>query len=131
MIERYWNAGMIAQVVGAIFIIVGLLGFIPNPLISETGYFHVNAGHNLVHLITGAVLVASSYYGVAVTTIRVIAVIYALVAIIGFIAPGAIQLDGMIAMNMADHWLHAVAAVVLLIIAFTRPIEEGVTTAHM
>lgn len=131
MIERYWNAAAIAQIIGAIFIVVGLLGFIPNPLVSSTGYFHVNAGHNLVHLVTGAVLVASAYYGVAVATIRVVAVVYALVALVGFMAPNAIQLDGMIAMNMADHWLHAIGAVVLLLIAFTRPLEEGVTTARM
>ena len=44
----------ITIVFGSTFILVGLLGFIPNPLVSANGIFEVNAMHNLVHLLTGA-----------------------------------------------------------------------------
>jgi hypothetical protein len=42
MIERRWNADLIAKVLGVVFLAVGLLGFTPNPLASETGLFQVN-----------------------------------------------------------------------------------------
>lgn len=132
MIETRWNANYIVAVLGWIFILVGLLGFIPNPLVYEDGLFRVNTAHNLVHLITGAVLVASPYFNAPVTTLRVVAVVYAVIAILGFIAPGIVTLNGAIAMNHWDHWLHLGLAALLLFIGFTRPlIEERITTAHM
>lgn len=131
MIETRWNANYIAAVLGWISIVVGLLGFIPNPLLYRDGLFEVNTGHNLVHLITGAILVASPYFNAPVTTIRVIGVVYAVVAIVGFIAPSIVTLNGAIAMNHWDHWAHLLLAAVLLFIGFAKPMEERVTTAHM
>ena len=56
-----WTADSLAKIFGAIFIIVGILGFIPNPLVSYRGVFEVNTLHNIVHLITGGILLASPY----------------------------------------------------------------------
>ena len=42
MIERHWNADLLAKIFGAIFILVGIVGFIPNPLVSETGFDHID-----------------------------------------------------------------------------------------
>ncbi|MGJ0396184.1 MAG: DUF4383 domain-containing protein [Methylocystis sp.] len=131
MIETRWNADFIATILGVVFVAVGLLGFIPNPLVSNVGYFQVNAAHNFVHLITGAFLLLSPYFGVPVIMIRALAIIYTAIAVLGFIAPNVASLDGAIAMNHADHWLHAALAVVLLFIGFTKPMERSVTTAHM
>lgn len=131
MIERHWDADVIATMLGIVFLAVGVLGFIPNPIVSDGGYFHVNAAHNFAHLATGAILVASRFYGAPVTTIRVIAIVYTVLAVLGFIAPDAASLGGLVAMNHADHWLHAALAVVLLFIGFARPLERTVTTAHM
>ncbi|MBM3550842.1 MAG: DUF4383 domain-containing protein [Alphaproteobacteria bacterium] len=131
MIETRWNADFIATILGVVFVAVGLLGFIPNPLVSDVGYFQVNAAHNFVHLITGALLLLSPYVGLPVLAIRALAIVYSAVAVMGFIAPDVASLDGAIAMNHADHWLHAVLAVVLLAIGFTKPMERSVTTAHM
>jgi len=84
-----------------------------------------------VHLIAGALLLLSPYFGVPVVMIRALAIVYAAVAILGFVAPKIVELGGLIAMNMADNWLHAAIAVVLLAIGFTKPMERSVTTAHM
>jgi len=130
MIERHWNAELIATVIGLIFLAVGLLGFVPNPVVSDTGFFRVNAAHNYVHLVTGLILLAAAYMGAAVMTIRAIAIIYALVAILGFVAPQMIMSSGFM-MNMADQWLHVVGAAILLFIGFAAPMEEHITTAHM
>jgi hypothetical protein len=131
MIETRWNADFIATILGVVFVAVGLLGFIPNPLVYEDGFFHVNAAHNFVHLISGALLLVSPYFGFPVLMIRTLAIIYTAIAVFGFIAPNVAELGGVIAMNMADHWLHAAIAVVLLAVGFTKPMERSVTTAHM
>jgi hypothetical protein len=55
------NAKTAAVVLGIVFLAVGILGFFPNPLLSPTGLFVVNTAHNLVHLISGAVLLAGAY----------------------------------------------------------------------
>jgi len=131
MIESQWNASFVATVLGVAFMAAGLLGFIPNPLVYEGGFFEVNAGHNFVHLITGALLLLSPYFGVPVLMIRALAIVYTAIAILGFVAPNIAEFGGLIAMNMADHWLHAAIAVLLLFVGFSKPVERSVTTAHM
>jgi hypothetical protein len=125
MIERRWNADLIAKVLGGIFIVIGLLGFAPNPLVSETGFFQVNDAHNFVHILTGVALGAGAFLGAPARTIRVIAVLYAIIAIVGFVTEGD-MLFGAIQMNAADRWLHVGLAVILLAIGFLTPIEERV-----
>jgi hypothetical protein len=125
MIERQWNADVIANTFGAIFIILGLIGFVPNPLVSETGVFQVNGGHNLVHILTGVILLAGVYYGVPATVIRWIAGLYVVVAILGFLMPGD-MLFGLIQLNDADRWLHLGLAAVMLVIGFLTPVTERV-----
>ncbi|MFO1103788.1 MAG: DUF4383 domain-containing protein [Methylocystis sp.] len=131
MIESQWRADFVATILGVVFVAIGLLGFIPNPLVSDVGYFQVNAGHNFVHLIAGALLLLSPFLGVPVLTIRALAIFYVVIAVLGFVAPKVVELGGLIALNMADNWLHAAIAVLLLAIGFAKPVERSVTTAHM
>ena len=42
-----------AMVIGAVLLLVGLLGFFPNPLVSSTGLFGVNTYQNILHLVGG------------------------------------------------------------------------------
>jgi hypothetical protein len=79
-----------------------------------------------VHLITGVAFLAGAYVRAPATTIRVIAVLYAIVAIIGFVTKSD-MLFGLIQMNMADNWLHLAIAAVLLLIGFLTPAEERVS----
>lgn len=107
-----------ALVFGAVFVVVGILGFIPNPLLSPNGIFMVNTTHNLVHLISGAVLLAGVYTQLGPSlALKIIGVVYALVAILGFVMTDDMLL-GMIAMNAADRWLHVVLAIALLAAGF-------------
>jgi hypothetical protein len=130
MIERHWNADLLAKLFTVIFIVVGLLGFVPNPVVSETGVFHVNDAHNYLHVATGIILLMGAFAKAPVITIRVIAIAYALVAIIGFAMPGSMLFDT-IAMNMADRWLHAALAAVLLLVGFLTPAQERLGHARM
>ncbi|MDX8128049.1 MULTISPECIES: hypothetical protein [Methylomonas] len=44
-----------AIIFGLTFVVVGLMGFVENPIASESGFFQANWAHNQVHLITGVV----------------------------------------------------------------------------
>jgi Domain of unknown function (DUF4383) len=97
---------------------VGILGFFPNPLVSPTGLFVVNTAHNIVHLASGAVLLAGAYSTLGASlALKIVGVVYALVATLGLIMGGPMLL-GLVAMNTADHWLHVILAVVILAAGF-------------
>ncbi len=120
------NAKTAATVLGAVFVLVGLLGFVPNPLVSATGaLFQVNTAHNLVHLITGAALLAGAYGGLGASLmLKIFGVVYAIVAVLGLVMGGPMLL-GLIAVNAADHWLHVLLAVVILAAGFMLPDDQA------
>jgi Domain of unknown function (DUF4383) len=109
-------------VLGVILILVGLLGFIPNPLVSADGIFAVNAAHNLVHIVTGiALLIGALALNQSQMTLRVVGIAYALVAILGFFSGD--MLLGFIHMNAADRWLHVLVAVILIAAGWVLPLS--------
>ena len=115
------NAKNAATVLGAVLVLVGLLGFIPNPLVSPTGIFAVNTAHNLVHLVSGAFLLAGAFTALgAGLALKIFGVVYALVALLGLVTGGDMLL-GVIQVNAADHWLHVALAVVILAAGFLLP----------
>ena len=103
----------LAKIWGAIFLLVGILGFIPAtaPDGHLLGIFHVNAVHNTIHLITGAFALWVGFTSTHASKVYFLmfGIIYGLVAIMGFIA-GDRPLLGIIANNIADAWLHVVIA---------------------
>ncbi|OHA87991.1 MAG: hypothetical protein A2653_02735 [Candidatus Zambryskibacteria bacterium RIFCSPHIGHO2_01_FULL_43_25] len=105
------------MVFGIIFLVLGVLGFIPNPLISMDGLFQVDAVHNIIHLITGLVLVyaGKKSAGGATTALKVFGIIYLVIAILGFlmIGGGSGDLLGFIGMNGVDNWLHLILGLLL------------------
>lgn len=117
------TAKLAALIIGIVFLAVGILGFVPNPLVSPTGLFAVNTVHNLVHLVSGVVLLAGAYTSLgAALGLKIIGVIYGLVAILGLImGPG--MLLGLIHINAADNWLHVILAAVILAAGFLLPDE--------
>jgi len=118
------NARTAGIVIGAIFVIVGVVGFTPNPLVSPTGLFAVNTAHNLVHLLSGAAILACALSGVATAlSLQIFGIVYALVAILGFFSHGPMLL-GLIRVNHADHWLHGLLAIVVLAAGFLLPGEK-------
>ena len=110
-----------ATIIGIVFVAVGILGFIPNPLVSPTGLFAVNTAHNLVHLVSGLALLAGAFTAIGASmTLKVFGIIYAIVAILGLFITGNMLL-GVILVNHADHWLHVALAVVILAAGFMLP----------
>ena len=107
------DSKLLARVLGATFVAVGILGFIPNPLVSPDGLFAVNPMHNMVHVITGAGFLIGASLGKSRATILGIGIAYVAVAVIGFFTSGNMLL-GMIHINEADRWLHAGLAAAIL-----------------
>jgi hypothetical protein len=112
-----------ATIFGAAFLVAGLLGFIPAtaPNGMLFGVLHVNAAHNVIHLITGAVALLAAYKGMWTSQLffQVFGIIYGLVAVFGFVA-GDRPIMGMIANNLADAWFHLIVAAASLYLGFSR-----------
>lgn len=115
------NTQSLAKAFGIIFLIIGVLGFIPGITVDGNllGIFAVDVLHNIVHLATGliAFLVTKSLSG-SKTYFKVFGIIYALVAVLGLMSEGMIL--GLIHANSADDVLHIIIAVVALYAGFRK-----------
>lgn len=115
-------ARQFAIVFGAVYLLVGVLGFIlPSPLL---GTFGVNVLHNLVHLLSGGFWLVAAFAAPmgpnsARSASQLIGIAYLLVAILGFALPD--QMNQLLVINMADNVLHLVTAVLALYIGFMTP----------
>ena len=110
----------LARVFGALFILVGVLGFVPAlvPNGSLFGLFPVNAMHNLVHIGLGVWgVVAGVSLAAAVIYFRGIAIIYGLLAVLGLI-PATNTLFGLAPIHGADVVLHGVLALIAAYFGF-------------
>ena len=120
-------ARVLANLFGITFVAVGLLGFLPNPIVAPDGIFAVNAAHNLVHVLTGVGFLAGAWFGHARTTLIGIGAAYVGVAILGFLTSGDALL-GLIHINTADKWLHAGLAGAILASGLWLADEAAVTS---
>ena len=129
-----------ARIYGIVFLIVGIGGFIPgitqphdHPGLAmeagsgmELGLFPVNALHNLVHIAFGAWgLWVARNVGAARTYARVVAIAYALLAVMGLI-PATNTTFGLVPIYGHDIWLHALLAGVAAYFGFAH--REAVTS---
>jgi hypothetical protein len=114
------NTRTFALIFGIAFTAVGILGFgvVPSLLEHQSGsgmsveghllgLFHVNALHNIVHLLFGlGGLAASRSTGGAVGYFKAVAIIYALLAVLGLI-PQTASGFGYVPLEGNDVYLHA------------------------
>ena len=106
-------AKTIAMVFGWILLIIGLLGFVSNPIVgSGDALFMADGLHNIVHLLTGAIFLWVAKKGGAQKMLKVFGFIYLIVALAGFVSGTSVL--GIMASNVADNWLHLVFAAVFL-----------------
>jgi len=114
---------LVAQILGIVLVLIGILGFFTSPIL---GIFAVNTLHNIIHLLTGGILLVGAYMAGgrnARMTNMVLGFVYLLVALVGFLNVESINHlvgnganDGGVV--IADAVLHALLAVVLLVVSF-------------
>ena len=140
------NTRYFSLVLGIIFLLVGIAGFVPGLLqipepaadveVTQSfgrlmGLFPVNALHNVVHIIFGVWGIAAyrSYSGARGYS-RAVAIIYAVLAIMGII-PGLNTTFGLIPLYGHDIWLHALIAIAAAYFGFVatdREVGQSTTT---
>src|SRR5438876_5758844 len=104
-----------AIVFGIVFLAIGILGFVPavtsdvNGMPMLLGIFHVNAAHNFVHIASGVVFLLCGMAGAGPsrTFFKIFGIVYAVVAVWGFIAGNGNTL-WVVSNNMPVTWLHVV-----------------------
>ncbi len=113
---------LVATIFGAVYILVGLLGFAVTGGVGFIategnlllGVFEVNPLHNIAHLLIGAALLIAGLKSVpAAKAVNVtVGAVYLLLGIVGFfLVDTALNI---LALNTADHFLHLASALVLL-----------------
>lgn len=113
---------IVATVFGAVYLLVGLLGFAVTGGVGFIategglllGIFAVNPLHNVAHLLIGGALLAAGLVSVKAAKVvnAVVGATYLLLGIVGFFLVGTAL--NILALNTADHFLHLASAIVLL-----------------
>lgn len=104
---------------GIAFIFSGVAGFLPifthdNLLL---GFFEVNSIHNFVHIASGVIaIMAATSYSATRWYFIIFGLVYAFVAVMGFLANGDLML---MHVNTADNFLHLGIAIVSLFLGFS------------
>ena len=123
-IGNYGLAQGYAAVVGVVLVVVGLLGFIGNPIVGEPvpggggPIFVTGTVHNIVHLATGllALYVAFGLSGeTQANGVIGLGILYVAVLVLTVLSPtlfGILGTTPEYGVNAADHLLHAALAIV-------------------
>jgi hypothetical protein len=111
-------AASYARLVGAVFLLVGILGFIPGITsnyddmtfashegASLLGIFDVNVLHNIVHLTFGVLGLVAASRGLGRTYLLGGGAVYLVVWVYGLVVDLGSSAN-IIALNTADNWLH-------------------------
>ena len=135
MTARFGNYGLAqgyAALVGAVLVIVGLLGFINNPIVGPNGLFVTDTVHNIVHIVTGAIAlyIAFGLRGEQQANgVIGFGILYLIVFLLLLLSPtmfGLLQRP----VNAADHVLHAALGVVSIAVGYLakQSSERAATT---
>ncbi len=123
-------AKTVAKILGVVFILVGLCGFVMPNLLGT----HLSTTHNLVHLISGAVAL---YFGFAATLSAarlfciVFGIVYALLGVAGFLlGTGEDRMFEALAslglhLGTMDHLVHILLGAVFLVGGFLTKADLG------
>ena len=112
-------ANKICTVLGIVFLLVGVIGFVMPNLLGA----HLSLVHNIVHLVSGALalwLGLKGTPGAAKTFCLVFGVVYLLLGIAGFVAGSGDMrmlaiLPGQLELGTMDHIIHVLLGVVFLV----------------
>ena len=121
------NTKTAAIILGIIFIAVGLLGFVPNPVIADSpdAIFHADAVHSSVHIVSGALflLFAFAAPSQAGLFLKIFGIVYFLLGIMGMFSIGSdgmTRLLGFLHVNGPDNYLHIALGVVVFVAGLSK-----------
>ena len=109
-------AKTVCKIMGVIFLLVGLLGFVKADLLGA----HLNAAHNVVHLASGALALYLGFAGTlsaAKTFCLVFGVVYLGLGVLGLAfgtPPDRMWMLGPLHFGQADHGIHILLGVIFL-----------------
>ena len=111
-------AKTIATLLGAVFVLVGIIGFVAPGFLGA----HLNTSHNLVHIVSGAIALYLGLAGslsAAKMFCLIFGVVYLLLGIVGFMAgDGAdrmLNVGDILHLGTMDHIIHVLFGVIFLI----------------
>jgi len=104
-----------AIVIGAVLVLVGIIGFVNAPIF---GIFGVNTPQNILHLVGGAVVLWFGYKGSGKPTNMWLGIVSAVVGVLGFIPGASTLLADIFGINTAISVLHVAIGVVSLGVAY-------------
>jgi Domain of unknown function (DUF4383) len=117
MYDNYSPASLYAGVIGGVLLVAGILGFFysasfgsPGDVDAVIGVLDVNAWHNIVHILTGALGLLAFRAGPQASRTYALAfgLIYLVVAIWGLILGDHESILGFLPVNTEDNILHLI-----------------------
>lgn len=104
---------------GVILIVVGVLGFFPNPIVGPDGFVQTDNVHNVVHALTGLLAIALAYLmpNDIGTAALLFGALYAVVFVATVVSPNLFGLFS-VPVNTVDHVIHIGLAVVSLALGY-------------
>jgi hypothetical protein len=125
-----------AVLFGIVFIAVGILGYISNPIIGESAdaIFHADSVHNIVHIASGVIFL---FVGIAAPQnasgfLKIFGTVYLLIGILGVVNIGSADMTkllGFLHVNEADNYLHIGLGLIILLAGIFLPKSKAASTA--
>lgn len=107
------NTKTASILIGIIFVAVGLLGFVSNPIVgtSSDAIFHADKNHNYVHIVSGVLflLIALAAPSAAGGFLKLFGLVYLALGIWGLTSIGSAGMTTLLSflhVNAADNYLH-------------------------
>jgi uncharacterized protein DUF4383 len=137
--DRKMPAMLYAGVVGAVLVLVGIIGFFYNAEFTSDesvrdamfGVFDVNGWHNTLHILMGVLALLA--YGAGVHAARncamALGVVFLVIAAWGFIVGDGESILSIIPVNTEDNVLHLLLGVGGLWAAYATPAAQAVRPA--
>ncbi len=112
-----------AMVLGIVLVLLGLVGFVNNPVL---GLFGVNLYQNLLHLVGGAVVLWFGYKGAGKSTnmwLGIVALVVGVLWFVPWVGGAGGLLDQIFGINANISYLHLAVGVVSLGVSYG--VKEG------
>src|SRR5262249_9044479 len=110
-------AKTVCKILGVVFVLVGLVGFVKPDLLGA----HLNAAHNMVHIVSGAIALYFGFAGSAGAAkgfCFIFGIVYLLLGIAGgFLGPGEMHMFNvgtLLTLGKMDHIIHVLLGIIFL-----------------